>query len=459
MTDSSVTHSSATDPRATDPRATDPRSTTVYRARVMDTPQDPFAVGGSALRVESDAAVVVDEATGKILWRGPFGEGRPAYPDAPVVDLREGVLLPGLVDTHVHYPQIRAIGGLGMPLLDWLDKVALPEEVRLGDRDYARDVAREFLHGLRRAGTTTALVFGSHFASAVDVLLSEAADSGQRITAGQVLSDRLLHEPLHTDPATAVAEGRELVERWHGAAGGRLRYAVTPRFSLSCSEPMLEACAELLGQADDLFCTSHLNENLAEIDTVAELFPGSSSYLDTYDRAGLLGPRTVMAHNVHPTDAELARMAETGTSAAHCPTSNATLGSGSFPLRRHVEAGVTVALGCDVGAGSGFSLLKEGLQAYFCQQLLADDGYPLGSAHLLHLATTAGATALGLQDTVGHLSVGMDFDAVWLRPEPRGTLETGLHYARDDQDALAKLFVLGTPHDVAGVWVAGHRLT
>lgn len=434
------------------------RGTTIYRARVMDTPEDPFAgAGEDALRVETDAAIVVED--GRIVWRGPYPEGRLGHPDSPVVDLREGVLLPGLVDTHVHYPQIRAIGGLGMPLLDWLDKVALPEEVRLADRDYAHDVAREFLHGLRRAGTTSALVFGSHFATAVDVLLEEAAASGQRITAGQVVSDRQLHEPLHTDPSSALAEGRELVQRWHGAGGGRLRYAVTPRFSLSCSEPMLEACAELLGSQDGLFCTSHLNENVAEVQKVAELFPEATSYLDTYDRAGLLGPRTVMAHDVHPTDAELARMAQTGTSVAHCPTSNATLGSGKFPLRRHLDAGVRVALGCDVGAGSGFSLLKEGLQCYFTQQLLAEEGHPLTSAHLLHLATTAGAAALGLSDTVGHLSVGMDFDAVWLRPEPRGTLETGLTYARNDADALAKLFVLGTPHDVAGVWVAGRRLS
>ena len=147
---------------------------------------------------------------------------------------------------------------------------------------------------------------------------------------------------------------------------------------------------------------------------MAELFPECAHYVDTYDRFGLLGRRSVLAHNVHPTDAELDVLAGTGASVAHCPSSNSALGSGLFPLRRHVERGVRVALGTDVGAGTGFSLLREGLQAYFMQALL---GYPLRPAHLLWMATRAGAAALDLED-VGDLSVGRQFDAVWVRPPP-----------------------------------------
>lgn len=133
----------------------------------------------------------------------------------------------------------------------------------------------------------------------------------------------------------------------------------------------------------------------------------------------------MFAHNLHPTDAELELLSATAAAVAHCPTSNAALGSGLFPLARHVAHGVRVALGSDVGGGTGFSLVKEGLQAYFAQQLLGDAGLPLSATHLLHLATSAGARALGLADSIGDLSVGKEFDAIWLRPGDGSTFATG----------------------------------
>jgi guanine deaminase len=424
---------------------------TIYRATVLDTPDDPFT--GGALRAEEDCGLVV--ADGVIAARGPFERIRAEHPAETVVPLRPGILLPGFVDTHVHYPQVRIIGGLGLPLLDWLDQCALPEEMRLADVGHARAVAREFVDGLLDAGTTTALVFGSHFAAAVEEVFAAARAAGIRVTTGLVTGDRLLPEPLLTTPERSVAEGLALADRWHGR--GRLRYAVTPRFSLSASEPLLEASAATLAEVTDGWFTSHVNENLAEVQEVTRLF-GGQSYVDTYAARGLLGERAVLAHDVHPTDAELVTLAATGTSVAHCPTSNASLGSGLFPLRRHVEAGVRVALGSDVGAGTGFSLLKEGLQAYFAQRLLGADGFPLTSTHLLHLATAAGAAALGLGDTVGDLGVGKAFDAVWLVPEPGDPLAVGMAHATSPEDALAKVFALGSTSDIAGVWVGGDQV-
>jgi len=411
---------------------------TLYRGTFLDTP-----VAG-ALRALDGVLQVED---GVVVARGPAED----FPAADV-DLRGGVVLPGLVDTHVHFPQVRAIGGLGMPLLDWLDECALPEEARLAAPDYAASVAAEFVDGLARAGTTTALVFGSHFAQAVDALFTEAARVGLRVTSGLVVSDRLLPPELLTSPERALDEGRALAERWHGV--GRARYAVTPRFSLSCSTSMLESCASVLEAVPGAFFTSHVNENLAEVAAVADLHGG---YVDSYDRFGLLGPASVLAHDVHPTDAELAVLGSRGTAVAHCPTSNAALGSGLFPLRRHRAAGVRVALGSDVGAGTGFCLLKEGLQAYFGQRLLGDEGEPLTPADLLHLATAAGADALGLPD-VGHLSVGMRFDAVWVRPTDGCTLDVALRTAAGPDAALAKVFALAGPPDMAGVWVDGTRI-
>ena len=424
---------------------------TIYRGTVLDTPENPFT--GGVLRSDQDAGILVQD--GVIRGRGGFAEVSEAHPDEDIVELREGVLLPGFVDTHVHYPQIRVIGGIGMPLLEWLRTCALPEEARLGDPEYARALAAEFFSGLLYAGTTSALVFGSHFPAAVDTLFTEAASVGLRITAGLVVADRGLRPELLTTPALAYEEGLALAARWHGE--GRLRYAVTPRFSLSSTDELLQSCAALAKDVHDSWVTSHVNENPDEVAEVAELFCSSVDYLDTYDRFGLVGSRSVFAHNVHVLDRELQLLAAQDAHVAHCPTSNAALGSGLFPLRRHVEHGVSVTLGSDVGAGTGLSLLKEGLQAYFVQQLLHEDGLPLTSTHLLYLATKAGARALGLGD-VGDLSVSQQFDAVWVRPARGSTLDTALTYAQDPEDALAKVFALGGVAETAGVWVAGERL-
>jgi guanine deaminase len=423
---------------------------TIYRASILDTPCDPFQ--GGTLRSDADAGLAVTD--GVIVDRGPVAEVRERHPDDEVVDLRAGLLLPGLVDTHVHYPQLRVIGALGMPLLDWLEHCALPEEARLADPDYARAVAREFIAGLVDAGTTTALVFGSHFPRAVDALFEAATDSGLRVTSGLVVGDRLLRADLHTTAAQAYEQGRTLADRWHGA--GNCRYAVTPRFSLSCSDDLLDSCAALHRDVDGSWFTSHINENPAEIAKVRELFGGS--YLDSYDKHGLVGPRSVFAHNVHPTEGELELLATSGAAVAHCPTSNCALGSGLFALDRHVAHGVPVALGSDVGAGTGLSLFKEGLQAYFVQRMRGPDGSALTPAHLLHLATAAGAAALGLGTQVGDLSVGKRFDAVWLRPDPGTPLDVGIRNAPDPDAALGTVFALATPHDVAGVWVDGARI-
>ena len=425
---------------------------TLYRGTVLDTPEDPFT--GGALRAEADAGLLVRE--GVIVDRGGFAGLRRRHATEDVVDLTGGLVLPGFVDTHVHFPQVRAIGGLGLPLLDWLERCALPEEARLADQPYARDVAADFVSGLAQAGTTTALVFGAHFAPAVDALFTEAARVGLRVTSGLVVSDRMLRDDLHTTPDQAYADGLALAQRWHGV--GRNRYAVTPRFSLSCGDALLDASGALLRDVPGAWFTSHVNENALEIAAVAELFEGSV-YVDTYDRHGLLGRNSVLAHNVHPTDAELALLRQRQASVAHCPTSNAALGSGIFSLRRHRDAGVRVALGSDVGAGTGFCLLKEGLQAYFLQQLLGDDGHRLTPAHLLHLATAAGADALGLADSVGDLSVGKRFDAVWLRPRPGCTLDVALRTSAGPEDALARAFALGSPGDVDTVWVDGEPVT
>ncbi|MDZ7704416.1 MAG: guanine deaminase [Trueperaceae bacterium] len=428
---------------------------TLLRAHLLHTPDSPFA--GGALQAFDRGGLVFDDRDGTILALGDADTLAADYPGADTLDYRDAFVLPGFVDTHVHYPQVPIVGAMGLELLDWLRERTLPEEARYADVAYARDAARTFLRLLAGNGTTTALVFGAHFADAQQVFFEEAEASGLRITSGLNLADRNLRPELEDTPDHHYQLSETLIRRWHGR--GRLRYALTPRFSLSCSDGVLEAVGALLRAHPGVLMQTHLNESLAEIRTVAELFPEAIDYLATYERHGLVTPRSVFAHNVHVTDSELARLGEARAPIAHCPSSNMFIGSGLFAMKRHLSARVRFGLGSDVGGGTGFSLFKEGLMAYQTQMLLREDGYPLGPAHLLYLATRAGADALGLGDEVGDFRVGKQADFVVVRPPAQSTLATTLRHSPSAEASLGALFTLAREESVAAVYVGGRPLS
>jgi guanine deaminase len=423
----------------------------LYRASLAHTPRNPFE-HSDALETFSDGGLLVDKD--KILELGEFLDLERKYERAKVIDLSGSFIVPGLVDCHVHFPQVGVIGTMGLQLLEWLETRTLPEEEKLADASYAREVARDFLLHLKRNGTTTALVFGAHFKNAMHEFFQAAEDSKLRITSGMVFSDRELRPKLHQTPQQAFSSGAELLMRWHN--NGRLRYAVMPRFSLSCSDKLLEVCSALLSAQPGILFHTHINENPLEIETVKRL-SNAPDYLESYERHNLVTARSVFAHSVHPSASELSRMAKAGASVAHCASSNAFIGSGLFPLRAHLEAGVHVALGSDIGGGTGFSLLKEGLEAYQ-MQMLQPDGIKLSPAHLLYLATKAGAKALHLENQIGDFSAGKQADFIVLKAPKGSTLERALSQSSSLELSLGALFTLAREESVKSVFVAGEKL-
>jgi guanine deaminase len=424
----------------------------LVRVPFFHTVANPFH-DDRALLFHEDGALLL--RNGRIAASGDYQTIRAACGDVPTTDWRGGVLLPGLVDAHVHFPQVRIIGSIGLTLFDWLEALALPEESRMADLAYARQTAETFVRTLAAHGTTTALVFGAHFAPATAALFDAAAAAGLRVASGLVLSDRLLRPDLHQTPEEAYRASLELIRRYHSR--GRLLYVVTPRFARSTSEAMLEVCQTLLREHDTVRAQSHINESPREVAEVARLFPWARDYLAVYERYGLAGRRAVLAHDVHPTAAELERLAAARTTVAHCPASNAVLGSGIFPLRRHLDAGVACALGTDVGGGTGFGMLKEALQAYLMQRV-APDGFALDPGMLLYLATRAGAEALGLENEIGDLRAGQAADFVYLRPPANSPLDVVLRHAESPRHALGAVFMLAGPESVREVRVAGSKV-
>ncbi len=416
----------------------------ILRAAIFHTPRNAFLCS-DALAAFPDGALAIED--GRVAACGDYTSLRKTYPTAPVRDLRGGYILPGFIDTHVHYPQLHVLGGLGYGLLDWLEQLTLPEEARFADPDRAAGAAREFVAALASHGTTTGLVFGSHFAGATAALFVAAEEHGLRIFSGMVLSDRSLRPDLHQTPESAWRDSKALIDRFP-------RYAVMPRFALSVSEPMLEVCQALLRENPGLLLTTHISENIREVEQVARVFPWARDYLAVYERFDLIGRKAVLAHNVHTSDSQLQRLAVRQASIAHCPSSNAALGSGIFPMRRHIDAGVRFALGTDVGGGTGFGMLREGLQSYLVQRV-APQPVTLSPAQLLYMATRAGAEALGIENETGDFATGKAADFVYLRP-PEGSVLAGVLSRIEAPDrAVAALFTLAGEETVQEVQVAG----
>lgn len=382
---------------------------------------------------------------------GPASDLLGGLPASAQLHQHEHALLcPGFIDSHVHYPQIDIMGAHGEQLLEWLDKYVFPTEARFADEEYASGVARRFLTELLRNGTTSALVFGTVHPQSVDAFFEVAEELRLRMIAGKVLMDRNAPENLRDTPESAYSDSRALIERWHGR--GRLRYAVTPRFAPTSSPEQLSAAGRLLRENPGVYLHTHMSENVNEVAWVQELFPHTEHYLHSYDEAGLLGRRSVFAHCIHLCDDEWARMAESNSNIAFCPTSNLFLGSGLFPLHRAEAAGIPVGLGTDIGAGTSASLLATMAEAYKVQQLLGKSLSPWKS---FYLATLGAAHALDMQDVIGNFEPGKEADFLVLDLQGTSLIANRVPHCETLHDLLFVLSTLGDDRCVRETWIMG----
>lgn len=424
-----------------------------YRGSVFHCTGDPGEHGdAAAVEYFDDGLLIVED--GHVAELGMASRLVDALSeDTRIEDLTGKLIVPGLIDCHVHYPQIDIIASYGERLLDWLHRYAFPGEMRFADEQYARDVAGIFVDELLDNGTTTALVFATVHAHSADAIFEAAADKGMRLIAGKVLMDSNCPTELRDDPESAYRESRQLIERWHGK--DRLGYAITPRFALTSSEAQLEAAGRLAEEYPDVWIHTHLAENHDEVEQIAELFPWSPSYLGVYDRFGLLRERSVFAHCLHLQESECRLMAANGGAAAHCPTSNMFLGSGLFDLRRLRDESIRVGLGTDVGGGTSLSLLKTMREAY---KVLHLQQQPLPPTRAMYLATLGAAEALYLDDRIGNFAPGKEADFIVL--DPRGTAISAHRTASTTSidELLFALIVLGDDRNIAATYLQGKRV-
>ena len=423
------------------------------RASILHCLADPGEVPQpSASEFFDDGLLVIDE--GNVLAVGDAGPLLEKLPDdVAVSDYRGKLIVPGLIDCHVHFPQLDIIGSFGAQLLDWLNQYAYPAEAKFADPDHAREVAAVFVDELLRNGTTTALVFGTVHAHSADAIFEAAGAKGMRLIAGKVLMDKNCPEELRDDPASAYADSSALIEKWHGK--GRLGYAITPRFALTSSEEQLAAAGRLAQEYPDVWVHTHLAENMDEVEEIGRQFPDSRSYLDVYERFDLLRERAVFAHCLHMDDRDRASMAAAGGSAAFCPTSNLFLGSGLFNLPAMREAGVRCGLGTDVGGGTSLSLLRTASEAY---KVLHLREHALPAVRALYLATLGAAEALYVDDKIGNFETGKEADFVVLDFAGSHITARRTAAATTIEEKLFALMTLGDDRNIAATYVAGRAV-
>jgi guanine deaminase len=423
------------------------------RGQLLDFIDDPAEVGAAAShRYHRDGLLVIEDGriakasdAQALLSELPPGTPVDEYPDC--------LIMPGLIDTHIHYPQTQVIASYGAQLLEWLQKYTFVEEEKFGDPAHAAAIARFFLDELLRNGTTTAAVYCTVHPASVEAFFAESERRNTRMIAGKVMMDRAAPAALTDTAERGYRDSKALLQAWHGR--GRQLYAISPRFAVTSSEAQLQVAGTLLREHPGAYLQTHLAENHEEIATVRKLFPNAKSYTDVYDRCGLLGPRSIFGHCLHLADEELQRLSDTRSVAAFCPTSNLFIGSGLFDLARLRDPArpVRVSLATDVGGGTSYSMLRTAAEAYKVLQL---QGQNLPALDAFYMMTLGNVRALGLEAEIGSLRVGSAADVVVLDPCATPAMAHRMATIGDDLEAiLFVLMTLGDDRAVRATYVLG----
>lgn len=421
---------------------------TLLLGQLLQFDADPFVAGIDAARHDARGAVLI--RNGMIADVGQADDLRAAHPGAEIVDHGQGLILPGFVDAHAHYPQTAMIASWGKRLIDWLNTYTFPEEMRFADPAYAAEIAARYFDLTLSNGTTTVASYCTIHPESVDAYFDEAQRRGLRALAGKTCMDRNAPEGLRDSAQAAYDDSKALLEKWHGV--GRLGYVITPRFSPTSTPGQLTALGALWAEHPECLMQTHLSEQTDEILWVKGLYPEARDYLDTYEAHGLLGAGGLYGHAIHLEPREIDRLREVGAALIHCPTSNTFIGSGLFDMGL-AGGPIRVGLATDTGGGSSFSMLRTMAAAYEIGQLR---GRALHPGELIWLATEGSARALRIDDKVGRVAKGMEADLVVL--DLASTAAIAQRSARADTiwEALFPTIMMGDDRAIAEVRVAGN---
>ena len=432
--------------------------TTGYRGEVLYFTGDPDK-NKNAIVYYKDGYLIVKD--GYIKKVGEYNYLKNIKVD-DIVDYQRKIITPGFVDTHIHYPQMSMISEYGEQLIGWLNIYTFPTEIKYNDYQYASQKAEIFIDQLINHGTTTALVFATSSLASVDAFFEQSLKRNMRMISGKVLMDRNAPTELLDTPQSAYEDSKVLIMKWQHK--GRLDYAVTPRFAPTSTKEELQVAKRLLTEYPEVYFNTHLAENNQEVKWVTELFPDNRSYLDVYDKNGLVTHKSIFAHSIHLDEEDYKVLSEKRASIAFCPTSNLFLGSGLFNFDKAREHNITVGLGTDVGAGTSLSILQTMDEAYKVTQIRKaftdnpETVHNLTPMENLYLATLGGATALSLQDKIGSFTPGKEADFIILNPMQGQILKGREENSNTIEETIFGIEMLGDDRTVEHTYVMGKKM-
>ena len=419
-----------------------------YRASLLHFTADP-ALHAHAHDWHEDGLLLIEE--GKVIAAGDYAQLKATLaPGIDIIDYSGKLIMPGFIDTHVHYPQTDIIASPAPGLLPWLENFTFPAERRFADPVHAQNVARFFLDELLRCGTTSAMVYCTVHPESVDAFFSESEKRNLRMVAGKVMMDRHCPPFLQDTAESGARDSEALIRKWHGR--GRQLFALTPRFAPTSTEAQLQLCGELARAYPEVFLQTHVAENNDEIAWTKSLFPKARSYLDVYDHYGMLRPRSMYGHCIWLDARDRERMAETGAAVALCPTSNLFLGSGLFDFAAADAAHMSLSLATDVGGGTSFSMLQTMNEVYKVGRM---GGSTLPALRMFYLATLGGARSMQLEGTIGNFTRGAEADFIVLDRQATPLLARRTAQAGSLEELLFALAMLGDDRTVAATYAAG----
>ncbi|NUS70652.1 MAG: guanine deaminase, partial [Ensifer adhaerens] len=427
-------------------------TTTLIRGRLLSFHRAPTSIDdGAAYGYESDGALLV--ADGQIVASGAYAAIKAGAPeDVAEIDHRPHLIVPGFIDTHLHFPQMQVMASYAANLLEWLNTYTFPEECRFVETAHAERIATRFFDEMVRHGTTTATAYCSVHKASADAFFAEALRRDMRMVAGKVMMDRNAPQGLLDTPQMSYDETRAVIRDWHGK--GRNHVAITPRFAITSTPEQMDVAKSLVREFPDLHVQTHLSENRDEIAFTCELYPEAKDYTDVYARYGLLGPKSLFGHCIHLSEREADVMSETGSVAVFCPTSNLFLGSGLFPLRAlsRRDKPVRTSVASDIGGGTSYSMLKTLDEAYKILQLQGERLNPFDSFFMM---TRGNAEALSLVDRIGTLEAGTDADFIVLDMAATPAMALRAEVVNSLADELFLLQTMGDDRSIVETYVAG----
>ncbi|MBA8819855.1 guanine deaminase [Ochrobactrum sp. P6BS-III] len=425
----------------------------LIRGRVLTFRDEPQSLDDSASYCYiEDGAILVED--GRVARLGDYAElSAEAGSDVKLADHRPHLILPGFIDTHIHYPQTQVVASYAANLLEWLNTYTFVAEQKFADEQHAEFIAERFLDELIRHGTTTAVAYCSVHPQSVDAYFRASQHRNMRMLGGKVMMDRNAPPALCDTAQSGYDDSKELIARWHGK--DRLDYVITPRFAITSTPEQLEASQALAREHPECFIQTHLSENHDEIAFTRSLYPDAPDYLGIYEHYGLLGNKTLLGHSIHLEEREVGVMAETGSVAVFCPTSNLFLGSGLFDRDRLKASGVRMAVATDVGGGTSFSMLRTMDEGYKILQLREQRLNPFQSFYMM---TLGNARALSMEDKIGTLDEGTEADIVVLDSAATSPMRLRMAAGATLEQELFLLQTVGDDRAIVETYVAGKPL-